>query len=48
MYAIHNNLPPQLSSFIGREREITVVCRLLESARLMVLTSADGRDKTRD
>lgn len=42
-----NNLPQQLSSFIGREREIDDVERLLATHRLVTLTGAGGTGKTR-
>lgn len=42
-----NNLPIQLSSFIGREREITAVQELLSTTRLVTLTGAGGCGKTR-
>jgi hypothetical protein len=42
-----NNLPLQLSSFIGREREIAAVKRMLASSRLVTLTGASGCGKTR-
>jgi predicted ATPase/DNA-binding CsgD family transcriptional regulator len=42
-----NNLPIQLSSFIGREREIAEVKRLLSESRLVTLTGAGGCGKTR-
>ncbi len=42
-----NNLPLPLTSFIGREREIEEVKRLLESSRLVTLTGAGGCGKTR-
>jgi non-specific serine/threonine protein kinase len=41
------NLPVQLTSFIGREREIADVERLLLSAHLVTLTGAGGSGKTR-
>ncbi len=40
-------LPAQLTSFIGREREISDVTRLLEKARLVTLTGPGGSGKTR-
>ena len=42
-----NNLPIQLSSFIGRERESDEVKRLLSASRLVTLTGAGGSGKTR-
>ena len=47
MDAVPNNLPLQLSSFIGREREIAEVRRLLDTSRLVTLTGAGGCGKTR-
>jgi non-specific serine/threonine protein kinase len=41
------NLPVQLSSFIGREREQGEVRALLDAARLVTLTGAGGAGKTR-
>src|SRR5579884_2229057 len=41
------NLPLQLSSFIGRTREIEAVEMLLKKARLLTLTGAGGCGKTR-
>ena len=40
-------LPAQFTSFIGREREMAEVKRLLNSARLVTLTGAGGCGKTR-
>ena len=42
-----NNLPIQLTSFIGRAREIAEVKRLLGAARLVTLTGSGGAGKTR-
>ncbi len=42
-----NNLPEQLTSFVGREEEISEICRLLERSRLLTLTGAGGTGKTR-
>jgi predicted ATPase/class 3 adenylate cyclase len=42
-----NNLPIQLTSFIGREREMMEVKRLLTNTRLLTLTGAGGFGKTR-
>lgn len=42
-----NNLPAQLTSFIGREEELEQLIRLLSSARLVTLTGAGGSGKTR-
>jgi len=45
--ALPNNLPAQLSAFIGRNREMSEVRALLESRRLVTLTGAGGTGKTR-
>jgi predicted ATPase/class 3 adenylate cyclase len=42
-----NNLPVQLTSFIGREKEIGEVKRLLNEKRLVTLTGSGGTGKTR-
>lgn len=42
-----NNLPLQLTSFVGRESEIVEVKSLLERGRLVTLTGAGGAGKTR-
>jgi predicted ATPase/class 3 adenylate cyclase len=42
-----NNLPIQLTSFIGREKEITEIQGLLNSSRLVTLTGSGGTGKTR-
>jgi predicted ATPase/DNA-binding CsgD family transcriptional regulator len=41
------NLPVQLTSFIGRERELAEVERLVPTSRLVTLTGAGGCGKTR-
>ena len=45
--ALPNNLPQQLTSFIGRSAEMTQVRGLLDGARLITLTGAGGCGKTR-
>jgi predicted ATPase/DNA-binding XRE family transcriptional regulator len=42
-----HNLPMQLTSFIGRERELEEVKRLLSNTRLLTLTGIGGTGKTR-
>jgi predicted ATPase/DNA-binding SARP family transcriptional activator len=42
-----NNLPRQLTSFIGRERELAEAAALLGKSRLLTLTGAGGCGKTR-
>ncbi len=44
---VPNNLTAQLSSFIGRKREIGDVKRLLATTRLLTLTGSGGTGKTR-
>jgi len=45
--AFLNNLPTQLTTFIGRENEITEVKEELETHRLVTLTGSGGTGKTR-
>jgi predicted ATPase/class 3 adenylate cyclase len=45
-YSPHN-LPEQLTSFIGRKKEINEIKNLLHSARLVTLTGSGGTGKTR-
>ncbi len=45
--AIPNNLPVQLTTFLGREQEINQVVERLEGARLLTLTGPGGTGKTR-
>lgn len=42
-----NNLPTQLTSFIGRDKEIAAVKALLINSRLLTLTGCGGSGKTR-
>ncbi len=42
-----NNLPQQVTSFIGREKELAEVKSLLTRTRLLTLTGAGGGGKTR-
>jgi hypothetical protein len=42
-----HNLPVELSSFVGREKELPEVRRLLENNRLLTLTGPGGCGKTR-
>jgi predicted ATPase/class 3 adenylate cyclase len=45
--ALANNLPAQLATFVGRERELSQVRALVESSRLVTLAGAGGSGKTR-
>jgi predicted ATPase/DNA-binding CsgD family transcriptional regulator len=45
--AYPNNLPLQLTSFVGRRAELDAVHRLLTGERLVTLTGAGGSGKTR-
>ena len=42
-----NNLPAQLSTFVGRDRELREIRKLLEGDRLVTLTGPAGSGKTR-
>lgn len=42
-----NNLPPQLTSFVGREDEVTEIKTLLEQHRFVTLVGTGGAGKTR-
>ncbi|MFZ6031333.1 MAG: tetratricopeptide repeat protein [Chloroflexota bacterium] len=45
--ALVHNLPVQLTSFVGREKELAEARRLLETARLLTLSGVGGTGKTR-
>ena len=45
--AAPNNLPTQLTSFVGRGREVAEARRLLATTRLLTLTGPGGTGKTR-
>ena len=45
--ALANNLPVQLATFVGRERELSEVRALAGFSRLVTLTGAGGSGKTR-
>ena len=45
--ALPNNLPSQLTSFVGRQRELAELRGALASTRLLTLTGAGGSGKTR-
>ena len=44
---VPNNLPRELTSFVGRERELAEIWGVLRNARLLTLTGAGGCGKTR-
>jgi predicted ATPase/class 3 adenylate cyclase len=44
---VRNNLPAQLTSFVGRETELSELKTLLSSQRLVTLTGPGGTGKTR-
>ena len=43
----HHNLPAQMTSFIGREKEIAVITQAIHEHRLVTLTGSGGIGKTR-
>jgi predicted ATPase len=43
----NHNLPAQLNSFVGREREIAELKKMLAASRLVTLTSSGGTGKSR-
>ena len=45
--AFRNNLPAQLTSFVGRDRELSEIKTLLTPARLLTVTGPGGTGKTR-
>ena len=45
--ATPNNLPTQMTSFVGRAREVAEATRLLATTRLLTLTGPGGTGKTR-
>ena len=47
MGPVPSNLPPQLTSFVGRKRELSEARGLLGANRLLTLTGTGGSGKTR-
>ncbi len=47
LIATPTNLPTNLSSFVGREKTVSEVRRLLQGSRLLTLTGTGGTGKTR-
>ena len=46
-HQLPNNLPSQIPSFVGRQKEVEDISRLIASSRLVTLTGAGGSGKTR-
>ncbi|MFM9258319.1 hypothetical protein ACKAMS_06760 [Rhodococcus sp. 5A-K4] len=46
-HRVVGNLPLELTSFVGRRRELADARRLFESSRLLTLTGVGGVGKTR-
>jgi predicted ATPase len=44
---VPNTLPTQITSFVGRERELSTVQQLLDTSRLVTLTGVGGAGKSR-
>jgi predicted ATPase/class 3 adenylate cyclase/tetratricopeptide (TPR) repeat protein len=45
--SVNHNLPTQLSSFIGREKELSTIDKLTVTNRIITLTGSGGAGKTR-
>src|SRR2546423_12598171 len=46
-HLLHNSLPVQLTSFVGRESELAELAPLLGQPRLVTITGSAGMGKTR-
>jgi predicted ATPase len=44
---IRSDLPQEANSFVGRERELDELCKLVHATRLLTLTGPGGIGKTR-
>src|SRR5215475_8126928 len=44
---VHGNIGEELNAFVGREREISEVCRIAGTTRALTLSGAGGIGKTR-